>query len=87
MTIIIPDYADAATARTDRDVGVRALESQRKLIFKIDEALQRIADGSYGYCKETGEPIGLKRLEARPIATLSVEAQDGTSSKPEERVY
>ncbi len=71
-----PDLADDANAVTDRAVELRARDRQRKVIAKIDAALQRIKDGTYGYCEETGEPIGLKRLEARPIATLSVEAQE-----------
>jgi DnaK suppressor protein len=71
-----PDLADHANSLADRAVDLRAHERQRKLIAKIDAALQRIEDGTYGYCARTGEPIGLKRLEARPIATLSVEAQE-----------
>ena len=71
-----PDLADRATSETDRALELRTRDRQRKLISKIDEALRRIDDGSYGYCEETGEPIGLARLEARPIATLSVEAQE-----------
>ena len=71
-----PDIADRASAETDRAVELRTRDRGRKLIQKIDEALQRIEDGSYGYCEETGEPIGLRRLEARPIATLSLEAQE-----------
>lgn len=70
------DIADRATSETDRALELRARDRQRKLIAKIDAALGRIEDGSYGYCEETGEPIGLKRLEARPIATLSLEAQE-----------
>jgi DnaK suppressor protein len=70
------DIADRATSETDRALELRARDRQRKLISKIDAALARIEDGSYGYCEETGEPIGLKRLEARPIATLSLEAQE-----------
>ena len=70
------DIADRATSETDRALELRARDRQRKLIAKIDAALARIEDGSYGYCEETGEPIGLKRLEARPIATLSLEAQE-----------
>jgi DnaK suppressor protein len=70
------DFADRATSETDRALELRARDRQRKLIAKIDAALARIEDGSYGYCEETGEPIGLRRLEARPIATLSVEAQE-----------
>src|SRR5689334_12731672 len=71
-----PDLADRASSETDRAIELRARDRQRKLIAKIDAAIQRIEDGSYGYCEETGEPIALKRLEARPIATLSIEAQE-----------
>jgi DnaK suppressor protein len=71
-----PDLADRATSETDRALELRTRDRQRKLISKIDEALRRIEDGSYGYCEETGEPIGLARLEARPVATLSLEAQE-----------
>ena len=71
-----PDIADRASSETDRAIELRARDRQRKLIAKIDEALARIDDGTYGYCEETGEPISLRRLEARPIATLSVEAQE-----------
>ena len=71
-----PDIADRASSETDRSLELRTRDRQRKLISKIDDALRRIEDGSYGYCEETGEPIALKRLEARPIATLSVEAQE-----------
>jgi DnaK suppressor protein len=71
-----PDFTDRASLETDRGIELRTRDRERKLISKIDEALTRIADGSYGYCEETAEPIGLKRLEARPIATLSVEAQE-----------
>jgi DnaK suppressor protein len=70
------DLADRATSETDRALELRARDRQRKLIAKIDAALARIEDGTYGYCEETGEPIGLKRLDARPIATLSLEAQE-----------
>ena len=72
----IPDVADRASEETDRALELRTRDRQRKLIAKIDSALRRIEDGSYGYCEETGEPISLKRLDARPIATLSVEAQE-----------
>lgn len=75
-TIQEPDLADRASAETDRLLVLRARDRERKLISKIDAALRRIEDGSYGYCEETGDPIGLRRLEARPIATLSVEAQE-----------
>ncbi|MEI9964957.1 MAG: RNA polymerase-binding protein DksA [Caulobacteraceae bacterium] len=71
-----PDLADRASSETDRALELRTRDRQRKLISKIDEALRRIEDGSYGFCEETGEPIGLARLEARPIATLSLEAQE-----------
>ena len=71
-----PDFADRASSETDRAIELRARDRQRKLISKIDAALERIEDNTYGYCDETGEPISLKRLEARPIATLSVEAQE-----------
>lgn len=70
------DLADRATSETDRSLELRARDRQRKLIAKIDAALARIEDGTYGYCEDTGEPIGLRRLEARPIATLSLEAQE-----------
>jgi DnaK suppressor protein len=72
----LPDLADRASTETDRSIELRARDRQRKLIAKIDAALSRIEDGTYGYCDETGEPISLKRLEARPIATLSIEAQE-----------
>ena len=71
-----PDLTDRASMETDRSIELRTRDRERKLIAKIDEALQRILDGSYGYCEETGEPISLRRLEARPIATLSLEAQE-----------
>ena len=71
-----PDLADRASSETDRALELRTRDRQRKLIAKIDEALRRIEDGSYGYCEETGEPIGVARLDARPIATLSLEAQE-----------
>ncbi|MEK9969532.1 MAG: RNA polymerase-binding protein DksA [Ferrovibrio sp.] len=71
-----PDIADRASTETDRALELRTRDRQRKLIAKIDAAMKRIDDGSYGYCEETGEPISLKRLEARPIATLSIEAQE-----------
>ena len=79
------DLADRASSETDRAVELRARERQCKLISKIDAALQRIEDNTYGYCEETGEPISLKRLEARPIATLSVEAQERHEKR--EKVY
>ena len=71
-----PDIADRASSETDRSLELRTRDRQRKLIAKIDEALQRIDEGNYGYCEETGEPIGIARLDARPIATLSLEAQE-----------
>jgi DnaK suppressor protein len=71
-----PDLADRASSETDRALELRTRDRQRKLISKIDDALRRIEDGVYGFCEETGEPIGLARLEARPIATLSLEAQE-----------
>jgi DnaK suppressor protein len=71
-----PDLADRASSETDRALELRTRDRQRKLISKIDEALRRIEEGAYGFCEETGEPIGLQRLEARPIATLSLEAQE-----------
>jgi len=80
-----PDLADRASSETDRAIELRARDRQRKLIAKIDAALQRIEDGTYGYCEETGEPISIKRLEARPIATLSIEAQERHERR--ERVY
>jgi DnaK suppressor protein len=79
------DLADRASYETDRAIELRARDRQRKLIAKIDAALARIEDGSYGYCEETGEPISLKRLEARPIATLSIEAQE--RHERSEKVY
>jgi DnaK suppressor protein len=80
-----PDLADRASSETDRAIELRARDRQRKLISKIDAALQRIDEGTYGYCEETGEPISLKRLDARPIATLSIEAQERHERR--ERVY
>ena len=80
-----PDLADRASSETDRAIELRARDRQRKLIAKIDAAIARIDDGTYGYCEETGEPISLKRLEARPIATLSLEAQE--RHERNERVY
>ncbi len=71
-----PDVADRATLETDRYTELRTRDRERKLISKIDEALQRIESGTYGYCEETDEPIGVRRLDARPIATLSLEAQE-----------
>ncbi len=71
-----PDLVDRASSESDRALELRTRDRQRKLISKIDEAISRIDDGSYGFCEETGEPIGLGRLEARPTATLSIEAQE-----------
>ena len=71
-----PDMADRASLESDRALELRTRDRQRKLISKIDEALERLEAGEYGYCEETGEPISLRRLEARPIATLSLEAQE-----------
>ena len=81
----LPDLADRASTETERSLELRTRDRQRKLISKIDEALERIDDGTYGYCEETGEPIALKRLDARPIATLSIEAQERHERR--ERVY
>ncbi|MGV8936766.1 MAG: RNA polymerase-binding protein DksA [Allorhizobium sp.] len=80
-----PDLADRASSETDRAIELRARDRQRKLISKIDAALLRLDEGTYGYCEETGEPIGLKRLDARPIATLSIEAQERHERR--EKVY
>ena len=79
------DIADRASTETERAIELRTRDRQRKLIAKIDAALRRVADSSYGYCEETGEPISVKRLEARPIATLSLEAQERHERR--ERVY
>lgn len=81
----LPDLADRASSETDRAIELRARDRQRKLISKIDAALQRLSEGTYGYCEETGEPIALKRLDARPIATLSIEAQERHERR--EKVY
>ena len=80
-----PDIADRASSETDRSIELRARDRQRKLISKIDSALGRINDGSYGYCEETGEPISLRRLDARPIATLTIEAQERHERR--EKIY
>ena len=79
------DVTDRASSETDWAIELRTRDRQRKLISKIDDALRRIEEGDYGYCEETGEPISLKRLEARPIATLSIEAQERHERR--ERVY
>jgi DnaK suppressor protein len=84
-TVNLPDLADRASSETDRAIELRARDRQRKLISKIDAALQRIDEGTYGYCEETGEPINLRRLDARPIATLSIEAQERHERR--EKVY
>jgi DnaK suppressor protein len=75
-TRAIPDVADRASEETDRAIELRTRDRQRKLVAKIDSALRRIEEGEYGYCEVTGEPISLKRLDARPIATMSLEAQE-----------
>ncbi|MFZ5914217.1 MAG: RNA polymerase-binding protein DksA [Pseudomonadota bacterium] len=79
------DIADRASDESDRSIELRTRDRQRKLINKIDAALKRIEDGTYGYCEETGEPISLRRLEARPVATLSIEAQERHERR--EKVY
>jgi DnaK suppressor protein len=79
------DLADRASTEAERQLELRTRDRQRKLIAKIDSALRRLEDGSYGFCEETGEPISLKRLDARPIATLSIEAQERHEQR--ERVY
>ena len=81
----LADAADRASSETDRAIELRARDRQRKLIAKIDSALERIEDGTYGYCEETGDPISLKRLDARPIATLSLEAQERHERR--EKIY
>jgi DnaK suppressor protein len=80
-----PDIADRASSETDRSIELRSRDRQRKLISKIEAALSRIEHGVYGYCEETGEPISLKRLDARPIASLSIEAQERHERR--EKVY
>ena len=80
-----PDITDRASEEIDRSFELRTRDRERKLINKIDAALQRIEDGSYGYCDETGDPISIKRLEARPVATLSIEAQE-LHEKAEKRI-
>ena len=81
----LPDLVDRASSEADKAIELRARDRQRKLIAKIEAAMKRIEDGSYGYCEETGEPISLRRLEARPTATLSIEAQERHERR--ERVY
>ncbi|MBH64383.1 MAG: RNA polymerase-binding protein DksA [Alphaproteobacteria bacterium] len=80
-----PDLADRASVESERSLELRTRDRERKLLSKIDNALERLEDGSYGYCEETGEPIGLSRLDARPIATLSIEAQERHEKR--ERTY
>ncbi|MEQ1769452.1 MAG: RNA polymerase-binding protein DksA [Devosia sp.] len=80
-----PDMADRASSESDRALELRTRDRQRKLISKIDAALKRLEDGTYGYCEETGDPIGIARLDARPIATLSLEAQEVHERR--EKVY
>lgn len=84
-TLAEPDIADRASAESERALELRTRDRERKLIGKIDAALRRIEQGSYGYCEETGEPISLRRLEARPIATLSIDAQERHERR--EKVY
>ncbi len=84
-TIKEPDIADRASTESERALELRTRDRQRKLIGKIDAALRRIDEGLYGYCDETGEPISLKRLEARPVATLSLEAQERHERR--EKIY
>lgn len=81
----VADMSDWASFETERSFQLRARDRERKLLSKIDEALKRIEDGSYGFCEETQEPIGLRRLEARPIATLSIEAQERHERR--EKIY
>jgi len=80
-----PDLTDRASSESDRSIELRARDRQRKLVSKIDQAIARIDDNSYGYCEDTGEPISLERLEARPIATMSLEAQERHERR--EKVY
>ena len=84
-TVKEPDIADRASTESERALELRTRDRQRKLIGKIDAALRRIDEGEYGYCDETGEPISLRRLEARPVATLSLEAQERHERR--EKVY
>ncbi len=84
-TVQHADLADRATSESDRALELKSRDRQRKLIAKIDAALRRIDDGTYGFCEETGEPISLRRLDARPIATLSIEAQERHERR--EKVY
>ena len=80
-----PDLTDRASSESERSLELRTRDRQRKLIAKIESALRRLEEGLYGYCEETGEPIGIKRLDARPVATLSIEAQEAHERK--EKVY
>jgi len=80
-----PDIVDQASSQTEKTVEMRTLNRQRKLLTKIDKAIKRIQDDTYGYCEDTGEPIGIKRLIARPIATLSIEAQE--KHEKNEKIY
>ena len=80
-----PDLIDQASSQTEKTVEIRTLNRQRKLLSKIEKAIKKIKDNTYGYCEETGEPIGIKRLIARPIATLSIEAQE--KHEKNEKIY
>ena len=80
-----PDVVDQASSQTEKTIEMRTINRQRKLLTKIDKAIKRIDDDTYGYCEETGEPIGIKRLIARPIATLSIEAQE--KHEKNEKIY
>ena len=80
-----PDIVDQASSQTEKTIEMRTINRQRKLLTKIDKAIKRIDDDTYGYCEETGEPIGIKRLIARPIATLSIEAQE--KHEKNEKIY
>lgn len=81
----LPDIADRASTESERSIELRTRDRQRKLVAKIDDALRRLEEGTYGYCEETGDPISLKRLDARPIATMTIEAQERHERR--ERVY
>ena len=80
-----PDVVDQASSQTEKTIEMRTINRQRKLLTKIDKAIKKIEDDTYGYCEETGEPIGIKRLIARPIATLSIEAQE--KHEKNEKIY
>jgi DnaK suppressor protein len=84
-TVNEPDISDRASTETDRSLELRTRDRQRKLIGKIDDALRRLEEGTYGYCEVTGDPISIKRLDARPIATLSIEAQERHERR--EKIY